>query len=99
MKPSTMSRLDFLGLNANQATCVLLYGIAALWVLHFSARCLRVKVVLLAMEAALIVTVGMTQSRGGVVTLIAGSVCVWYLRRRARRQGSTDIPRLSRNLK
>jgi len=75
-----MSRFDFLGLNANQAACVLLYGIAVLWVLHFSIRRLHVKMVLLAMEAALIVAVGMTLSRGGVVTLIVGLGCVWYLR-------------------
>jgi len=84
-----MNRFDFLGLNANQAACVLLYGIAALWVLNFSVRRLRVKMVFMAMEAALIVAVGMTLSRGGVVTLIVGLGCVWYLRGR---QGGFGFP-------
>gem|GEM_PF-3483254 len=73
-----MNRLDFLGLNANQAACVLLYLIAVLWVLNFAARRAWVKSVLIVIEAALVVALAATMSRGGAVVLVCGAVYVRF---------------------
>ena len=72
-----MKRLDFLGLNSNQAACVLLYLIAVLWVLHLSSKRAWIKIVLIITEVVLIVALAATMSRGGVVVLVC---VVVYLR-------------------
>ena len=76
-----MNRFDFLGLNANQAACVLLYGIAVVWVLNFAAKRAYVKTALIVIEIALLVALGATLSRGGVVVLVCAAVYVWWLYR------------------
>jgi len=84
-----MNRLDFIGLNSNEAACALLYVIAVLWVLNFAAKRIAAKVVLIIAEGFLVVLVAKTMSRGAVVALIGGLVCLWYWGRRAR-PSSTD---------
>jgi len=73
-----MNRLDFLGLNSNEAACVLLYLMAALWVLNLAARRVYARVGLIIMEAVLVVLVARTMSRGAVVALVCGLVYMWF---------------------
>jgi len=74
-----MNRLDFLGLNSNEAACALLYLTAVLWVLNFSARRIPARIGLIIAEAVLVVLVARTMSRGAVVTLVGALACVWWL--------------------
>jgi len=82
-----MNRLDFLGLNANEAACALLYVMAVVWVLNLAARRVYAKVGLITMEAVLVVLVARTMSRGAVVTLVCALACVWWVGKK----GSTGI--------
>ena len=70
-----MNRLSFLGLNSNEAACVLLYLIAVIWVLNFSSRRFYAKIILMVIEAAFVIALATTMSRGGVVALICALRC------------------------
>ena len=81
-----MNRLDFLGLNSNQAACVLLYLIAVSWVLNFATSRAWIKIVLIVIETALVIALAATMSRGGVVVLVCAAVYVWWLYKRWERR-------------